>query len=273
MDDASRSGLLLAQRPHSYTDRMQPLLFYGVPSGCSFGSIVALEWLGVPYQLCRIEMPEVVTSDAYRRINPLGETPSLLTAAGDLLSQSLAILDHLGAAAPPAAAPPAGSRERDHRTEMLAYLNTTFFGAFSPLWYALEHAGDDQAALTRYGRAKVRAAYAGLEAMLGDRSWLLGAQRSLADAYFIGIARWTDYHDVIDRRDYPAIQRLRDKLEADPAVIFAHAIEAQQPAVSAGGFAGHVSLEDALARASVRGQRDPQGAPAAQQTAAASSAA
>jgi glutathione S-transferase len=35
---------------------MQPVLFYGVPQGSSFGSIVALEWLEQPYQLCRIEM-------------------------------------------------------------------------------------------------------------------------------------------------------------------------------------------------------------------------
>ena len=33
-----------------------PILYYGVPSGCSFGSIVALEWLGQPYALSRIEM-------------------------------------------------------------------------------------------------------------------------------------------------------------------------------------------------------------------------
>jgi glutathione S-transferase len=226
---------------------MTPILFYGVPSGCSFGSIVALEWLGMPYQLCRIEMPEVASTERYRRINPIGETPSLITAAGDVLSQSLAILHHLGAAE---LAP--GDRERDRTMEMLAYLNTTFFGSFSPLWFALEHAGEDKAALTRYGRAKVVRAHAQLEARLGDQPWLMGARRSLADAYFIGIARWTAYHDVIDRRDYPALQRLYEKLEADPAVIFAHAIEAQRPATSAGGFRGHIGLDEALARIAVR---------------------
>jgi len=83
--------------------------------------------------------------------------------------------------------------------------------------------------------------------LLGDRPWLLGEQRTLADAYFIGIARWTRYHDVADRRDYPNLQRLFEKLEADPAVIFAHAIEAERPAMSAGGFLGHVSLREVLA--------------------------
>ena len=37
---------------------MEPVLFYGVPGGCSLASIIALEWLGQPYKLCRIEMLE-----------------------------------------------------------------------------------------------------------------------------------------------------------------------------------------------------------------------
>ena len=41
--------------------------------------------------------------------------------------------------------------------------------------------------------------------------------------------------------------RLRDRLEQEPAVQFAHAIEDERPARSAGAFAGHVSLEEALA--------------------------
>lgn len=228
-----------------------PILFYGVPSGCSFGSIVALEWLALPYQLCRIEMPAVVSSHTYKRINPVGETPSLLTAKGELLSESMAILNHLGALGIDRKLGHAqGSRDFDRLNQMLGFLNTTFFGAFSPLWHALEHGseGEDRRALTAFGRTKVEKAHAQLEALLGDQPWLLGQERSLADAYFIGIARWTKYHEVVDRRDYPGLQRLFDRLEADPAVKFAHAIEAQQAAVSAGGFAGHVGLQDALAR-------------------------
>ena len=32
-------------------------------------------------------------------------------------------------------------------------------------------------------------------------------------------------HDVLDRREYPRLQRLFERLEADSAVRFAHAIE------------------------------------------------
>lgn len=224
-------------------------LLYGVPSGCSFGSIVALEWLGLPYRLSRIAMPEDVTSDDYRRLNPVAETPTLITPDGEAISESMAILNHLGARGlGTGLAFAQGTRDFDRLNQMLAFLNTTFFNAFSPLWHALEHGseGTEKRVLTDYGRGKVVRAHAVLEQMLGDRPWLLGDQRTLADAYFIGIARWTRYHDVADRRDYPRLQRLFEQLEADPAVIFAHAIEAERPAVSAGGFLGHVSLREVL---------------------------
>jgi len=228
---------------------MTPILFYGVPSGCSFGSIVALEWLGAPYRLSRIEMPEVVSGEVFKRINPVGETPSLLTADGHLLSESSAILQHIGAQGVARGLSfPAGTPQFDRLNQVLGFLNTTFFSSFASLWYVLEHEVDAEAkrALTDYGRAKVVRAHAALEAMLGDRPWLAGDRPTLADAYFAGIARWTKYHDAVDRRDYPGLQRLFEKLEADPAVQFAHAIEDQREAKSAGGFRGEIGLDEAL---------------------------
>lgn len=221
-----------------------PVLYYGIPSGCSFGSIVALEWSGLPYRLARVDMPAQAQLPAFRALNPVGETPALVTAQGQPLSESLAILNHIGAQAlDRGIAFAQGSPGFDALNRMLAFLNTTFFSAFAPLWHVYEHDTDEaaRAALVAYGRDKVIRAHAELERMLGDHPWLLGEHRTLADAYFIGIARWTQYHAVIDRADYPNLQRLYAKLEADPAVIFAHAIERQEPARSAGGFLGEVA--------------------------------
>ena len=230
---------------------MEPILFYGVPSGCSFGSIVALEWLGIPYKLCRIEMPEVVTSDAYRRINPIGETPTLMTSDGALVSESMAIFNHLARFGIDEGLSFAqGTPGFDRLNQVLAYLNTSLFKAYSPFWYAFEHtlADDDKAALRRYGTKKLAKAHADLETMLSDKQWLLGDHRTFADAYFIGIARWNEYHDAVDRRDYPRVQRLFDKLEAEPAVQFAHAIEARKEARTTGAFRGEIALGDVIAR-------------------------
>ena len=112
---------------------MQPILFYGVPQGCSFGAIVALEWLGQPYRLCRVEMLEQPWDPLFERLNPLYQTPTLLLESGESLSESLAILLHLAARAEGSPlAPRQGSAEFDALNQMLAYLVSDFFAAFSP---------------------------------------------------------------------------------------------------------------------------------------------
>ena len=50
-------------------------------------------------------------------------------------------------------------------------------------------------------------------------------------------ARWVPFLEstgakMVDQRHYPKLYRLIQKLEADPAVIFAHAIEDEKPVTS-----------------------------------------
>ncbi|MCH7336507.1 glutathione S-transferase N-terminal domain-containing protein [Acinetobacter sp. NIPH 2699] len=221
-------------------------LFYGVPSGCSFGSIVALEWSGQPYQLCRIEMPAQSDTEAYHRINPLGETPTLLDSNGQVITESMAILNHIMATSSNSAFHyQQGATQFNQFNQKLAFLNTTLFNAFSPLWYSLEHASSSDATQTLhdYGTAQVEKAFTALERMLTDKIWLMGTQISFVDAYYAGIARWLKYHNVIDINQFPNCQRLDQQLQEQAAVKFAHAIEQQQPAQSSGHFLGHISLE------------------------------
>ncbi len=161
---------------------MEPVLFYGVPQGCSFGSIVALEWLGQPYRLCRINMPEDMQGELYARINPVRETPALLLENGTTLSESAAILQHLAARGLQRGLGfPQGTPEHDRLNQVLSFLNTSFFSAFSPLWTAFEMAEDPpvQAMLRTLGREQVAKAHAHLEAMLAAGSgWPAARERS-----------------------------------------------------------------------------------------------
>jgi len=228
-------------------------LFYGVPEGCSFGTIVALEWSGAKYHLCRVQMPEAVSSEAFKRINLVGETPSFMLPDGSIISESMAILHHISVKARSKGLGfEPGSPDDDRLKQMLAFLNTSFFNAFSPLWYTIEHDLTDtaKAALRDYGIAKVERAHAHLEKLIGNKEWLIGDKRSLADAYFMGIARWNDFHKVVDRTQFPALNGLYQRMLQDPAVRFAHAIEHEEPATSAGGFLGHVSLDEVLGQMS-----------------------
>jgi glutathione S-transferase len=232
---------------------MEPILFYGVPAGCSFGAIVALEWSGRPYRLCRIEMPAVVGSPAYRQLNPLAETPTFISETGEVFSQSLAILQHIARSSnDPRMGPAEGTPGFDRLIESLAFLHTSFFGAFSPLWQAFEGAAErEKDVLRAVGRRKVQKAFDQLARLLDGRAWLAGDGLTVADAYFMGIVRWNDFHKVLERTEHPALEALRARLERDPAVQFAQAIEQGQEAQSVGRYRGHLALAEALERTRV----------------------
>ncbi|MEW6640748.1 MAG: glutathione S-transferase family protein [Pseudomonadota bacterium] len=232
---------------------MTPTLLTGFPLGSSLGLVAAFEWLGQPYRLSRVHMPDDMLTDAYGRINGRRETPVLLTGDAPPLSETMAIALWLAARdrdrrisfAP-------GTVQADRMHQFVGFLNTGFTGAFSPLWVALEMADADEAyraALRRFGRDLVARRHAQLEAMIADSPYLLGEHPTLADAVFVGVARWADFHDAIAPGAYPKIRALRARLEADPAVRFALAVEdgAALPASSA--MTGLVPLAEALAGA------------------------
>lgn len=231
---------------------MNPVLFYGVPQGCSFGSIVALEWSGVPYELSRIEMlvhPWPATF--LKKLNPLGLTPSFLTEDNRVINESLAVLLHLASRQGHLLGYPQGSAGHDRLNQALAYLNTEFFWSFNPLWTAFEMEADPprQEMLRQLGRARVAKACAYLDGLLSGREWMDGgAKRTVADAYFAGLARWAEYHRVLDVQAYPNLHRHLQKLRADPAVSFADAIERQQLATTTGRFVRHVALDELESR-------------------------
>lgn len=236
---------------------MDPVLFYGVPHGCSFGSIVALEWLGRPYHLHRIDMGAQRPGGAFSKASPLGQTPALLRGDGGTLSESMAILHHIAAQGLDRGLGFAqGSREFDRLNWMLSYLHTSLHSSLGYGWSTYKLAqGDDVGRqwLLKTARDSAARDYAYLQTCLEGREWLAGDHRTVADAYFIGVARWGEDLGLFDlAREFPRLHAHMAKLEADPAVIFAHAIEDERPATSAGGFLGHKAL------------REMEGAPAAE---------
>jgi glutathione S-transferase len=229
---------------------MEPILIYGFPSGTSMGLIAALEWLGQPYRLCRVDMLGEMREPSYARINARHETPALITDAGRPLSETMAIAAYLEARdSERRISFELRSYEADRMHQLMAFLNTGFTGAFSPLWTALELESPDpdyRAALRRYGRDAVIERHEKLEQMVGDGPWLVGNRPTLADGLLVGVARWLEYHEVEDIARWPKLQAIRQHAEADPAVIFATALENGDTPKGSGAFVGHIALADVI---------------------------
>lgn len=229
---------------------MEPILLTGFPLGSSAGLVAAFEWLGQPYRLSRVDMLADMASEAYARVNGRRETPVLITRTAPPLTETMAIAVWLEARdherrisfAP-------GSPEADRLHQYMAYLNTGFTGAFSPLWVALEAQDADESdrrALRAYGKRAVANRYAALEAMIGGSAYLLGDRPTLADAIFVGVARWADFHQAVDVASYSRVHALRQRLETDPAFRFALAIENGEAPAGSGAMRGMVPLDAVL---------------------------
>ncbi|MGO3125353.1 MAG: glutathione S-transferase family protein [Advenella sp.] len=231
---------------------IEPILLYGVPAGSSMGLIAALEWLGKPYRLCRVDMLSEMLEPAYLRINPRRETPVLITDQGQVLTETMAIANWLqdrDTERRISFAPTSPDTDRMH--QLMAFINTGFTGAFVPLWQAWEMENPDpqvKKILQQAGNAGVINRHDKLEQMVGDNPFLLGAQPCLADAIFIGVARWLEIHQVADPARWPKIAAMRERISCTPAVAFATAIENGDTLAGSDSFLGHLPLNEVIER-------------------------
>jgi len=231
---------------------MEPILLYGFPLGSSAGLVAAFEWLGEPYRLCRVDMLRDMKIDEYSRVNGRRETPVLITEEGRCLTETIAIALWLEARDSAGRVSfPIGTPESDRMHQFMGFVNSSFTAAFSPLWAALEMTPPQpalQAALREFGRRAVIKRHEQLEAMIGDPPFLVGDRPTLADAMLAGVARWQEFHQIFDAAKYPRLYRLRQRIESDPAFVFARAIEAGERAAGVGAMRGQLPLKEVLAR-------------------------
>ncbi|MER9291191.1 glutathione S-transferase family protein [Mesorhizobium sp. M0510] len=231
---------------------MEPILLYGFPAGSSMGLVAAFERIGQPYRLCRVDMLTEMKNDAYASINDRQETPVLITDEGRVLTETMAIAAWLEARDTQrriSFEPRTPQADRMH--QLMAFVNTGFTAAFSPLWVALEMAADEpalKATLRAFGRKAVAERHDRLEAMIADTDFLVGDGLTLADTTLIGVARWAEFHQAIDGAAYPKLAGLRLRIEADPAVRYALAVEDGEQPAGSGACLGHVPLTEVIDR-------------------------
>ena len=231
---------------------MEPLLLYGFPAGSSMGLVAALEWLGRPYRLCRVDMFGPMREPSYTRINRRVETPALITDRGEVLTETMAIAAWLEARDTKRRISfDPSTRDADRMHQLMAFINTGFTGAFAPLWAGMEMEPADpalQSALRRWGGEAVMERHDRLEEMIEDTEFLVADHPTLADGILVGVARWLDFHQVTAEPRWPKLAALRHRIESDPAVTYATALENGDIQTGNGACTGHVALAEVIDR-------------------------
>ena len=219
-----------------------PIVFY-TPGACSLSCMIAADWVGEPYELCRVER-EVRGSDAFKRINPRGQVPALRVGERTLVEAG-AILVHLAERRPAAnLLPPVGTEERDTANQWLSYFASGFHVAFYPFFVPGRYIKDAalQGAVRDAAIDQIRAQLAHVDRHLSGRSYVLHEVRSVLDPYLYAMSRWAV--SLVDMPgEYPNLAAHQGRMQQDAAVQCALATERGEAATAASGACrGHVVL-------------------------------
>mgnify|MGYP002789897310 CR=1 FL=1 len=169
---------------------------YYKPGACSMAAHIALIEAKAPYDLEKVDTAAGLTATGgdYRKVNSRGYVPALTLDDGAVITESAAVLQAIAERFPAASLAPAiGGLARARLQELLSFLSSELHKAFGPFF-----AG---APLSPEGRANAEQRLARqidhVEAMLADgRSFLLGANVTVADFYAFVILNWTNFIGV-----------------------------------------------------------------------------
>lgn len=184
---------------------------YYVPGACSLTSHILLREAGAEFELARVETGTYETTDGedYKKVNPLGYVPALLTDDVGLLLENGAILPYLADRFGYG-----GSASRYKLLEEIAYLSTELHKAFGPFFADADISGDARDTAERHLHTRLKRYD---EAYATD-------EFDAAKAYAFVITSWAAFAKV-SLDNYPAIISMRAKIQARPAVEAALAAE------------------------------------------------
>lgn len=194
---------------------MSRLKLYYAPGACSLADHIALHEAGAPFDVERVDIRTHITEHGidFRTISAKGYVPALILPDGQLLTENVAVLDHLAALYPQLA--PAGPLGRTRMLEALATISTELHRAFKPMW----HGGSERE------RAQADETVAALLVLLSvsmKGTFLFGQEPTVADFYLFVMLLWAERFDV----EVPEpMAELRRQMRERPAVAAAMAAE------------------------------------------------
>ena len=197
---------------------------YFSPGACSFSPHVVLREAGLDVELVKVNLKThtlAVDGSDFLAINAKGYVPVLELDNGERLSEGPAIVQYLADLKPESGlAPKAGSFERYRLQEWLAYINSEVHKNFGPLFSPAASAQAKEA-----GRAVLSKRLDYVARHLNGKTFLLGEQFTVADAYLFTVLGWCQWVGV-SLEAWPTLTAFVDRVGSRPSVAAARAAEA-----------------------------------------------
>ena len=197
---------------------------YGKKGSGSASAQIALDIAGVPYTI--VETASWEPNEAFQellKVNPLGQIPTLVLPDGAALSESAAILIHLGEAHPRSGLLPAGSAARAQAVRGLVFIAANCYSAISIIdfperWCA--DADNDEAVKERI-RAGTRARLHKHWEMFADlfpaQPFLGGESVDALDVLAAVVSKWAGTRKHLEEH-HPGFYSTLLRIESHPKV-------------------------------------------------------
>jgi len=195
---------------------------YHMAGARSLASYISLNEAGLKFEAVRVSHKNHKTADGqdFNAINTKGYVPALRLDSGELLTENVAVLQYIADLNPASKlAPAAGTLERYRLMEWLSYINSEVHKNFGPLFNP--EASED---VKKYALDNLKKRVDWLEKALGAKTFLMGEQFTVADAYLFVVLGWSS-HLGIDLAQWPALKRHHERIAARPHVIAAFKAE------------------------------------------------
>ena len=195
---------------------------YGKKGSGSASSEAALARIGMP---CRIvETASWERNDAFAEllaINPLGQIPTLVLPDGSVLSESAAILLHLGSAHPDSGLLPRDEAPRAQAVRGLVYIAANCYAAISIIDYPerwCEDADEATQARIRAGtRARLHRHWEIFADLFPGTPYLAGVAPGALDILAAVVSKWSGTRAHLQQAR-PAFHQTLQRIDATPPI-------------------------------------------------------
>jgi GST-like protein len=197
-------------------------VLYGKKGSGSAAIEAALELVGAPYRV--IETASWEPNEAFAelvKLNPLGQIPTLKLSDGAVLSESAAILIHLGSAHPESGLLPRDASARAQAVRGLVFIAANCYAAISVIdfperWCADADSDDAVKERIRAGtRARLHRHWEMFADVFSPRPWLSGAEPGALDVHAAVVSRWSGARKHLEEQR-PALFAVLQRIEAHP---------------------------------------------------------
>lgn len=189
-------------------------LYYS-PGACSLSPHIVAREAGLPCDIILASTKSHKLQDGtdFYSINPLGYVPFLVLDDGQTLREGPVIVQYLADQVPEKNLIPAvGTMERYRVLEWLNFIGTELHKSFGPLFKP--GTPEDYKPSVRQA---LRSRFEWVEQQLAGKTYLMGEQFTVADAYLFTVSNWCG-HVGVDISGLKHLAAYRERIAARPAV-------------------------------------------------------